>query len=380
MDNKILFLSPFFYPEPISTGKYNSQLVSSLVTEGFSVDVLCHHPFYPDWSVKSSNDSLEGVNIFRFGKYIRFPENKWLRRVILEVWYSISVFRFLKRSNDYQKAIVVFPPSLFVLSLSFFLKKDIIGIVHDLQGVHVGRSNNIFKNIMKFMIKYIEKRSFSKCSKLIFLSKEMKETTDREYSLDIESKVIYPFITISEYSNKGNLDDVISSSDINIVYSGALGDKQEPYKLASFMDSLKKQRSDVKVFIFSSGSHFEKIKSNFPEINCYPLVDESDLPELLFKSTVQIIPQKSGTSAGSLPSKLPNILASETKVLCVTDEGSELSSILNSHSDCRVSYFWDNDILIKKVSDLIGSNSLQVKKDNQVVLDLFSIKNLLNNF
>ena len=59
----ILLLSPFFYPEPISTGKYNTDLVKELVKNRYELSVLCSHPIYPDWRVNCSNKALNGVKL-----------------------------------------------------------------------------------------------------------------------------------------------------------------------------------------------------------------------------------------------------------------------------------------------------------------------------
>ena len=64
----ILILSPFFYPEPISTGKFNTDFATGLIKEGHKVTVLCFHPFYPAWKTKRSNELLKGVEIVRGGK------------------------------------------------------------------------------------------------------------------------------------------------------------------------------------------------------------------------------------------------------------------------------------------------------------------------
>jgi hypothetical protein len=49
MTERLLLLSPFFFPEPISTGRYNTFLVQALVDKGVHVDVICFHPLYPNW-------------------------------------------------------------------------------------------------------------------------------------------------------------------------------------------------------------------------------------------------------------------------------------------------------------------------------------------
>ncbi|MGB8475721.1 MAG: hypothetical protein WCE61_16705, partial [Candidatus Acidiferrum sp.] len=46
---KLWLFSPFFYPETISTGKYNTILSRALAERGVEVNVVTSHPFYPNW-------------------------------------------------------------------------------------------------------------------------------------------------------------------------------------------------------------------------------------------------------------------------------------------------------------------------------------------
>jgi colanic acid biosynthesis glycosyl transferase WcaI len=62
---KILIASPFFYPEPISTGKYSTFLAEKLVEKDHDVTVICSYPFYPAWQPKFTRKTLAGVRIMR---------------------------------------------------------------------------------------------------------------------------------------------------------------------------------------------------------------------------------------------------------------------------------------------------------------------------
>ena len=52
---QILIVSPFFYPELISTGKANQHLAEAFVAEGHGVTVVCSHPLYPTWVPMASD-------------------------------------------------------------------------------------------------------------------------------------------------------------------------------------------------------------------------------------------------------------------------------------------------------------------------------------
>ena len=94
---KILILSPFFYPEPISTGKFNTDFALKLQEEGHQVTVLCSHPFYPEWKTKFSSETLENIKIVRGGEKIKYSKKVSLRRLVLELWYAYFILKNIKK-------------------------------------------------------------------------------------------------------------------------------------------------------------------------------------------------------------------------------------------------------------------------------------------
>ena len=108
---KILILSPFFHPEPISTGKFNTDFATKLQEEGHQVTVLCSHPFYPEWKTKFSSETLEGINIIRGGRKIKYSKKASFRRLILEIWYAYFILKNIKKYQHKIDIIIpVFPP------------------------------------------------------------------------------------------------------------------------------------------------------------------------------------------------------------------------------------------------------------------------------
>lgn len=376
---KILLLSPFFYPEPISTGKYNTIIAKELSKEVESIDVLCAHPIYPKWKVDPTDKQLDGITAIRGGKWLKFPHNMLLRRAVLEVWFCLFVFfKIISSGKKYTHVVAIFPPSLFMLCVPLLSKKaKLIGIVHDLQGVYANQNAGFLKKTIYGAIRWVEKKAFNSCDKLIFLSEDMKKNSEKLYSLEHNKNIVrYPFVTINKFINNQKLIHIIPDGQQAIVYSGALGEKQAPNKLATFMSAFVDKNPDFKAFIFSQGHEFETLKGEFNDIEFFSLVDECDLPELLLRSTIQVLPQESGTSDGSLPSKLPNLLASQCRILCVTDPDSELVRILDSYSLSTVSHTWDVDTLIIKTEKLLETKKVY---NDEALLAKFTKESLVNS-
>ena len=103
------------------------------------------------------------------------------------------------------------------------------------------------KKFLLGLIKFVERAAFRRCDRLVYLSEEMKKEATCEYELeDTRSFVVYPFITIDDFTCKGRLDKYFDSKSYNLVYSGALGEKQNPRGIYEIANQLVNLNSNVK--------------------------------------------------------------------------------------------------------------------------------------
>ena len=377
----ILLISPFFFPEPISTGKFNTNFVTALTAQGHKVTVLCFHPFYPDWKAKKSNEQLKGIEIIRGGTNVFYTKKTIFRRLILEFSFAFFVLRKL-RVHQKGKDIVmpIFPPSFAFYFISPFLNKNIrkVGMVHDLQEVYSEGKSGFLNKFVKFFIHKIEKKCYQSCDKILFLSNEMKKEAKKLYNLE-ENKleVQYPFITLKNKITN-DLSTIFDSTKINIVYSGALGEKQNPMKLLSFFSEASKKIQNTAFHFFSEGETIKRLKSINKNKNIHfnNLVKKENLEELYNRSDIQIIPQKENTSKGSLPSKLPNLLASGCKVMVITDAESEIENLFFEKDIDLVVNKWDNNLLIEKLQFLIHKE-IDTEHQKTIAKKIFTIDKMI---
>ena len=379
---KIVLISPFFYPEPISTGKFNTDFALKLQQEGHQVTVLCSHPFYPEWKTRYSSEKLDGITIIRGGQKIKYSNKTSLRRVVLEIWYAFFILRNIKKhQNKIDIIIPVFPPSLAFYCASFFIKKEIkkIGIIHDLQIIYSSQKKGFLNKMITFFIKRVEKSCFKNCDTLIFLSEEMKKVALNIYKISkSKCQVQFPFTTIIDKPLSDNLKNILPNNQHNIVYSGALGEKQNPNELLDVYDYISKNISNTICYFFSQGPIFEelnKVNSN-KMIQFHPLVRKEDVQELYARSSIQIVPQSPNTSKGSLPSKLPNILASGTKILVITDKNSELEKLFNDFNLHKVLTTWDKKIITSTIKELL-EKEYDFNRHKKIAQKLFNINSLI---
>ncbi len=396
MDKKILFLSPFFYPEQISTGKYNSFLVEKFLESNYEVDVVAFHPFYPDWCVSKSDAPFNHAKVYRYGEKVRFPKSQILRRIVLELSYFYYVSKhFFRHKNNYDIVISIFPPVLFMFAAGFFLKKAVkVGIVHDVQGIMANAKKSFLHSTAAFLMGLVERNIYKKCDRLICLSYSMKDEIVKKYGVDKgKCEVFYPFVSLSQRKNDLDpncLSEIFEDGFQHIVYSGALGEKQRPYDLYDFFQKLAVTSPvPVKCHIFSRGPVFDSLLSRTKvstgnKVMFHDLVDESDVSALFACSTVQVIPQAPGTGAGAFPSKLPNLLAHGVPVFAICDQGSELDRVINKVKSAKSIRTWNPQVMIAEMQDFLKTLKKTTHKtiyleNKNAILKEFDVDHFINS-
>jgi colanic acid biosynthesis glycosyl transferase WcaI len=386
MTAEYVIVSPFFHPEPISTGKYNGAVAAALAARGHDVKVICSYPIYPDWQPSDVAEEMPGVTTYRGGRSLRYPTKAVLRRALLELWFSVHVARTLRKAWCGGTIVAVMPPSLFMLALTWVAgrKARVIGLVHDLQDVYADRKPSLPGRVLGGAIRWVEGKAFRACDRLVFLSESMRQRCLETHKLDpARSTVQYPFVSPDLGMDDGNtsaVDHLFDPGRKAVVYSGALGEKQAPDKLVALMIAILDHYPEWQARIFSQGPVFERLKASHAHerLAFLPLVAPEHLPALLRRSDVQVIPQESGTSEGSLTSKLPNLIASSTRILCITDAGSELKHVVSEYEAGQVATSWDVQHCLDAFRALSGTPRA-AKSHVASLLGRFSISTLLQS-
>ena len=85
-----------FHPDGAATAKVMGDIATSLVSEGFSVEVICQDRSYLDPSQKYPEyEDWKGVKINRV-KLPKLDKNSLLQRILLLFLFSIGAYRKLK--------------------------------------------------------------------------------------------------------------------------------------------------------------------------------------------------------------------------------------------------------------------------------------------
>ena len=130
--------------------------------------------------------------------------------------------------------------------------------------------------------------------------------------------------------------------------------------------------------MLESSSEQTKVRSNTnTNIFFHPLVPKKNIEELYAKSDIQVVPQLPGTSKGSLPSKLPNLLFSGTNVVCITDKGSEIEQLFKKNNFKTIITSWDS-IKIKNIFEELINNDNRNINQTETSKKLFQIDAMID--
>lgn len=348
---RLIFISPFFWPEPISSGRYNSLLVKAL--SDFKcldrLDVVCLHPFYPDWvSEKSPPWESAKISLHRPAHLIWFGKKKFVQRFVLELFFYYHVASQLLKLNVDQDCIVVnvVPPSLFCHVVNFLTKKiKKIVIVHDLQVGYLEKKGILGTGIGK-IVKMIEKKGFREADRIICLSRVMAEAVEKQFEVDPRKITIkYPFSVLS-YKKNPHWHRSFGRRDFDpkstFVYSGGLGDKQDFKTVLDCFARKRLQDKNACFKIFSKGFVFEKLKTGNINlrIEFLNLIDERYLVDFFSQGFIFVVPIGRGVSDFSIPSKIFDLLACGSRILCICDEDSEMRRLLKDSTNSHL-FTWE---------------------------------------
>lgn len=396
LPKRILFVSPFFHPELISTGRANKYLAEALAADGHRVTVVCSHPLYPAWLPVRSDAELPGIKTLRGGAWLRYPKAMPLRRLMLETWFALyASFRVWRLRKHIDVAVTVLPPSLFALCMHFILPRNVrrVAVIHDLQGVLAAQQESLPRRAIIRLIHEVESRAFRAQNLCVFFSADMAQAARRSYQLNPSRiEVQYPFVTLPpieesrrEFASR-RLVQSFSPDKLHVVYSGALGYKQNSHRLVEFMQAAARRHPEVKFHILSGGPFFQELRARYegqeaPRVLFHPLVAEGDLEELYARSAIQIIPQAEGTESAALPSKLPNLLSAGVFLLAICGRNSEVGRLIRKTGTGKIVESWDETLFLRRLDDAL----LAVQKEPaylrrariEPLLGDFSVANLV---
>jgi hypothetical protein len=182
------------------------------------------------------------------------------------------------------------------------------------------------------------------------------------------------------------LERMLPPNKLHVVYSGALGYKQNSQQLVAFMQAAAQRHPKVQFHVFSGGPFFDELRGRYkrlqgPRVEFHPLVAEQDLEELYARSAIQIIPQAEGTEAAALPSKLPNLMAAGVHLLAICGAESEVGRLIQQAGTGSIVERWNEELFLMQLDEALAVVQREAPATRRArvepLMELFSVANIV---
>jgi colanic acid biosynthesis glycosyl transferase WcaI len=403
MKKRILLIGYNFHPEPTGIGKYNGEMISWFVKQGYDCTVITSYPYYPFWKVQepyyknrlwycteeSSDLETNGkLKIFRCPQYVPVQPSGF-KRVLLDLSFVISAFFPLLKLLTGKKFdfVITVAPAFQIGLLGLLYKKirkaKLLYHIQDLQ-IEAARDLKMIKSkwVINTLFK-VEQYIFKRADIISSISKGMVDKIAKKANKNVllfpnwtDTTVFYPIEDKAQLKRDFGFD----TSDRIILYSGSIGEKQGIDSILHVANELKDLKN-LKFVICGSGPYKQNLQSiaeqlDLQNVNFFPIQPHSKFNEFLNLADVHLVIQKAGASDLVMPSKITTILSVGGLAIITANKGSDLHTLFDDHNmgvlveaentaalkECIVNIINKDCTEINKNARKYAENSLSIEK------------------
>ena len=349
---EILRLSPYSYPERISSSHLSRDLNVAFKNAGFHTTVHTPTPCRGiDDETRKKYKAIrheqledESIDLYRFPlfKEGRNPIGRAFRYAICNI---IQYHKGIKENNIDLIFSGSTPPTQGLLcgKVAKKLSKRYgrrVPFIYNLQDVFpdslVSAGLTTKGSLIWKIGRKIEDKTYSYADKIIVISDDIKKNILNKGVAEDKIAVIPNWIDTEEVhpvSREENrlFDELnIDRNSFIVVYAGNLGMAQG---IDTFIDAAK-QIPDIEFLIFGEGSckeEYAEKASGYENIHMLPLMSSSRISEVYSMGNMCLVACKAGTGGSAVPSKTFSIMATATPVLLNFDEGTTLWNLIKEN-------------------------------------------------
>ena len=351
----ILVLGINFTPEITGIGKYTGEFCEFMSSEGYRVQVVTGHPYYPAWKSLGKNNSnwyysenISGVSVWRCPIYIPDPQ-KTTHRLLQDFSFFCSSFLavtllLFKR----QKADIFFivSPSFLNGLIGCWYKfwQPRIKLVYHVQDLQIDAASElgmIRNNGLLSLLKKIEIFVLQTADVVSTISEGMMKKIKAK-SNRLKKAVLFPNWANNEkiyfckpdqsfYQRCG-----LPEGKRIVLYSGSIGEKQGLDIILSTAAEIGCQFDDILFVISGSGPYFNVLQQKSADIGLknlqfLPLLEVEDYNLLLNAAWLHLVIQKEVAADLLMPSKITSIAAAGGAVIATASPNTSLYQQIHSH-------------------------------------------------
>ncbi|MFP1133211.1 glycosyltransferase family 4 protein [Asticcacaulis sp. W401b] len=332
---KVIYLSPYFWPEVIGSAKYCTDVAQYLAGRKHDVIAYAFRPHYPTvdgfeaWRDGSRDkERYEGITLYRVPSVQRKNGGFGARFKNDFTFFSrIVIAAFSKESQGADVVVAYIPSILTALSgyiISLIRGARLIVVVHDIEsGLAKSLGIVTMPLLVKFM-SFLEKIVLNRADRIIVLTDGMRKYLIRN-GVRREIIVLPIWSTLSELKSE-------QKKSISIGYSGNFGKKQNIDQILPLIKDIGDKYSNSQIILRGNGSEKARIiqeidKFDIKNVQFLDLAPTEKLSAALQEIDIHLVPQAVDTGDYAVPSKLVSIMAVGRPFVCIAEAGSTIDMI-----------------------------------------------------
>jgi colanic acid biosynthesis glycosyl transferase WcaI len=370
MAHRVLYLSPYFWPEEIGSAPYCTDLAVWLHERGHDVHVVAFRPHYPSaqqfgaWADGSrDDDSLDGIPINRVPVTDRgrggFKDR--IKNDTAILWQVC--LRALR--GDFRKTgvIVAYVPSILTLYSAQVVRlltgARIIAVIHDIESGLASSLGLVTNRALLFFMRLVERVGLNRADHIVVLTEGMKDEI-------LRIGCHRPITVLSLWASLSPASPAPTEGAVVVMYSGNFGKKQNLDQLLPLVKRLSDEKNSIHVVMRGDGSEMERIKTKFKEAQVtntvfLPLAPAREFMSALHSAHIHLVPQALNVANYALPSKLFSIMSAGRPFVCIAEEGGLLDHLARQSGAGVCIRPGDEESLYRVVVDLAGDFDRQTR-------------------
>lgn len=367
---RILYLSPYFWPEEIGSAPYCTDVALWLRDHDHDVRVVAFRPHYPSaqlfpaWSDGSRDqDAHDGIAISRVpaagrgggGFKDRLKNDLAFLRHVLRAAIGGKF-----RGTD---VVVAYVPSTLTLYGAFAVRvatgARIVAVVHDIES-GLAKSLGIAKGrALSRLMTLTERIGLNRADRVVVLTEGMKSEIQR-----IGCR--RPIDVLPIWSQPPAACPPPPQGETVLMYSGNFGRKQNLEQLIPLFKRLSDENRGVRVVLRGEGREWQDFKTltgaaGIANAAFLPLAPAAELSASLQSANIHIVPQATNVANYSIPSKVFSIMAAGRPFVCIAAANSPLDDLARQSGAGICVPAGDEDKLYRSIADLADDLALQQK-------------------
>lgn len=332
---RILYVSPYFWPEEIGSASYCTRVALDLAERGHAITVRAFRPHYPspdsfaDWERGQDGRLHENVVIRRTPLFAGARKG-FAARIANDLVFALGLMGMALSGQlrRFDATVCYVPTTLGLLALALtrpFARGRLTAVVHDIESGLAANLGIASSGPVVGAMRALERLALGGADSIVVLTDAMR---DEIKALGVRR----PIEVVPIWATVGNEPQHDAGGAPTVMYSGNFGKKQNLDQLLPLIGRLAERRPDVKVVLRGDGSERTRLEARVAEMRVAntsfgPLVPAAELADSLGRATVHLVPQALNVANYALPSKLISVMAAGRPFVSIAAAGSTLDRL-----------------------------------------------------